>query len=87
MFEISLSPRALKQLQSLDSKTKERVEKVISILSEDPVPSKLLDVKKLKGQISVYRIRVGDFRIIYDIKWMEREIGVAKIARRESAYE
>ena len=63
-MKIEFGTRALKFLSKLEKVSKERIFKRIKELCEDPFPS---DVKKLKGEKDVYRIRIGDFRVLYRI--------------------
>ena len=50
------------------------------------MPAKAFDVTKLKGYDNVYRIRIGDLRIVYQVMWIERIIVIAYIGPREKAY-
>jgi mRNA interferase RelE/StbE len=43
-------------------------------LRTDPAPFRRFDVAKLKGYENFYRIRIGDLRIIYEVKWRDRKI-------------
>ncbi len=62
---------------------KNRLESVISELFSTPYPA---GCKKLKGAPDSYRLRVGDYRILYSILSRD-EILVFKIAPRGSAYD
>ncbi len=87
MFEVNAKNSVLKVLRSLDSKRKERIKEIIVTLKENPVPFKIYDVAKLKGYDSVYRIRIGNLRMLYEVLWVERKIIIQKIEPRESVYE
>jgi mRNA interferase RelE/StbE len=56
------------------------------MLRENPVPAEYYDVKKLKGHADTFRVRIGDFRIIYEISWDKSEVKILYIGSRESAY-
>ncbi len=43
--------------------------------------------KKLRGSNNVYRVRVGDYRIIYEIKAHENVVDVAHVRHRREAYD
>ena len=61
-MKIEFGTKALKFLSKLEKGNKERVFNKIKELENDPFPSY---VKKLKGKKDVYRIRIGDFRVLY----------------------
>jgi mRNA interferase RelE/StbE len=53
---------------------KARIKEVLLAIKSDPVPYKRFDVVKLRGYANVYRIRIGDIRIVYEVDWEERRI-------------
>jgi mRNA interferase RelE/StbE len=55
----------------------------IDKLAEDPRPD---GVKKLKGEDNAYRIRVGDYRIIYTIEDVIKIVEIQRIRHRKDAY-
>jgi mRNA-degrading endonuclease RelE of RelBE toxin-antitoxin system len=59
MFGISFSTRAKKEFDEMEGKQKERIAEILRTLSFDPVPVKMLDVKKLAGLSDTFRIRIG----------------------------
>jgi mRNA interferase RelE/StbE len=81
-LRVYLSRRAKKVLDEASSDLRNRLEAKISELFMTPYPS---GCKKLKGAANTYRLRVGDFRILYTILARD-EILVFKIDSRESAY-
>ena len=82
-MKVFLSRRAKQALNDSIPDVRNRLESKISELLVTPYPS---GCKKLKGAPNSYRLRVGDYRILYTIL-KEDEILVFKIAPRESAYE
>ena len=50
-------------------------------------PLARLDVKKLRGYHNVYRLKVGDYRIIFEYVKEERTIKILKVGKRESVYD
>ena len=71
MCEIIFTNASFKDLERLDKNMRERILTELKSLSSSPLDSKR-DIKKLKGVgKNIYRLRVGEFRIIYflsDIK-------------------
>ncbi len=82
-MKIFLSRRAKQALNDSAPDVRERLEAKISELLTTPYPK---GCKKLKGAPNSYRLRAGDYRVIYVIL-KEDEILVFKIALRESVYE
>jgi mRNA interferase RelE/StbE len=66
LFNITIAQRAQKGSKKLPEHLKHRIIELLLILRENPVPAEYYDVKKLKGLADTYRIRIGDFRIIYE---------------------
>jgi mRNA interferase RelE/StbE len=63
-YKVEISKGASKQLKKLSSELQERIQLKIDDLATEPRPN---EVKKLKNREYGYRIRVGDYRILYDI--------------------
>ena len=83
MLKIFLSRRAAKALEEIAPEIRKRLEAKIYELLLTPFPT---SCRKLRGVANAYRLRVGDYRILYAIVSKD-EILVFKIARRERAYE
>lgn len=64
-YQVELSKQAAKQFKALPQQIQKRLLLRIDALTENPHPS---GVKKLEGAESQYRIRVGEYRIVYDIQ-------------------
>jgi len=84
MFTVKFEKRAEKDFSKLPLIMKKRVIQAIEALSSDPKPA---GHKKLKGQTEeLFRIRVGDYRIIYTINDGELIILVLTIDHRKDVY-
>jgi mRNA interferase RelE/StbE len=79
---IVLTPEAAREFEALDPTVKERVEAALDQLAVAPL-SLRNQIKRLKGQTSL-RLRVGDWRIIFELR--SDEILVLMIAHRSEAY-
>lgn len=82
-YKVEILKGALKQLKKLSSEVQERIQVKIDDLSTEPRPS---GVKKLKGKENTYRIRVGDYRILYDIFDDVLLVTVVEIGHRSNVY-
>ena len=82
-YSIVLSKRAEKQLDKLSDKIVQPILEKITDLGKNPRPA---GYKKLKGRHG-YRVRVGDYRIIYDIYDHELVIDIIALGHRRDNYE
>ena len=87
-YRLVLSRKAFKFLNCLDIKTRQRVVADFDALVDYPFWDRSLDIEKLEGQKSCYRLRTGKvIRTMFKIDKEAEEILVLKIAKRENAYE
>lgn len=76
-MEIQITKTAIKDIKKLDTTTRDRILKGIYKLP-------LGDVKRLQGYINYYRLRIGDFRVIYSVSG--ETIIVSAVLPRGEAY-
>ena len=86
MFRVEAKKKALKALEKLSLERKNRIKEVMLTLKGDPIPFRKFDVVKLRGYENVYRIRIGDLRIVYEVDWSGRRILIHFIGSRGRAY-
>ena len=86
MFIIRVSRRFLKDAKSSPKEIKSKIPALLGHLESNPVPVDHYDVKKIKGERNIYRIRFGDYRIIYSVDFLQKEIIMLKIGRRKNVY-
>ena len=82
-WQVIIHRKAEKVLKWLDGDLLERIRQAIRGLASEPRP---LGYKKLTGYENLYRIRVGDWRIIYAIEDAQLIILVLEIPPRGGAY-
>ncbi len=63
-YEVKFTKGAKKMFKKLSQELQDRIQLKIDDLATEPRPNK---VKKLQGEENTYRIRIGDYRVIYDI--------------------
>jgi len=83
MYEILLVKQAEKDLKNLPIQIFDRVITAIKDLSSNPRPSGCLKLKNLSQD---YRIRVGDYRIIYEIDNKNQIVKVMRVRHRRESY-
>ena len=85
MYQIAFEAEAAKALQRLPRNTAQLIRAKIDQLARNPhAPNN--NVKRLKGQ-AAYRLRVGDWRVLYRLEDTRLVIVVVKIRPRGSAYD
>jgi len=82
-YKISFESGAKRQLNKLPESIQIRIVRQVYKLRENPRPP---GVKKLKGNRQYYRIRVGDYRIMYRIRDDVLIVLIVKVAHRKEAY-
>jgi mRNA interferase RelE/StbE len=82
-YKVLISSSAEKRLKKIPKKDLSRVVNSIQALALDPYPS---GCRKLSGEEHVYRIRQGQYRIIYEVKNKELIIHVLKLGHRKDIY-
>ncbi len=82
-YRIVLRPSIAKDIRGIPKSIVERIFDSIEKLSEDPLPN---GVVKLEGADKTFRIRVGDFRIIYEFDRKRNVIDVLYVRNRREAY-
>jgi len=85
LYLIELSIRAQEFLEKLDTPTKERIEKRLRKLENNPVPSDSKFIGRDNNEM-VFRYRIGKFRVLYKIKESQKIILVTKIDKRDRVY-
>jgi mRNA interferase RelE/StbE len=83
-YAVELKAAARKELDRLPLNVIERVFSKLESLGESPRPA---GCKKLKGGSNEWRIRVGDYRVVYFIDDAKRLVSVTRIRHRSDVYE
>lgn len=83
-YSVLLTRPARKDLDRLDRQILNRLAPEIDALASDPRPAGCL---KVKGEQNLWRIRVGDYRIGYEIDDAAREVTVIRIGHRREFYD
>ncbi len=82
-YRIIFARSARKELESLDASILNRVFPKIESLIEDARPQ---GCRKLTGENNLWRIRVGDYRVIYTIDDEQKVVDVVAVRHRREAY-
>jgi mRNA interferase RelE/StbE len=82
-YQLQLLPTAQRELLKLSPKIRVRVTDAIRSLQAKPRPA---GCKKLAGNADYYRIRVGDYRVLYEIRDRVLVVLVIKVGHRREVY-
>ena len=83
-YRVEVAPAALRQLRKLDPPARRRVQAAIELLADQPRPS---GAKKLVGGKGEWRVRTGDYRIVYEVHDNVLLVLVVAVGHRREIYE
>lgn len=83
-YRVEFTSAAARQVRKLDVGVRRRVLVALAALETDPRPS---GVRKLSGFTDAWRVRVGDYRILYEIDDEVVLVTVFRVAHRRASYE
>lgn len=83
-YRVELSPSASRQFRKLDGSARRRVQGAIELLKDEPRPS---GAKKLVGGDGEWRVRTGDYRIVYEIHDDVLLVLVLAVGHRREIYQ
>ena len=82
-YEVKLARRAEKSLASLERREQQRIRAALDLLAESPRPPACV---AMQGEESVYRVRVGDYRIVYEVLDAVLLIHLVRVGHRREVY-
>lgn len=82
-YEIEFTHRAFREFQALPQASQSRIATKVEGLEQDPRPR---GVEKLEGIKNAYRIRVGDYRVVYEVDDERDLVRVVKVGHRGDVY-
>ena len=85
MWSVTYTADAIRALSRMDPRIAKRIRSKILALARDPTAPNN-NLKKLAG-VDGYRLRVGDWRVIYTLRHQEMTVVVIKVGHRSEVYE
>lgn len=82
-YEVRIARRAQRALAGLERREQQRIRAALDLLAETPRPPNCI---AMQGEDSVYRVRVGDYRIVYEVFDTELLVHVVRIGHRREVY-
>lgn len=81
--QITLAPAAARQVRKFDPQARRRIQAAIELLAADPRPP---SATQLVGGAGEWRVRTGDYRIIYEIQDQQLLVLVLSVGHRREVY-
>jgi mRNA interferase RelE/StbE len=83
-YRLLIKPSAIKEIEALGQRQdRQRIVKRISALASEPRPA---GCEKLAGAEGRYRVRQGQFRIVYSVDDVARSVEIVKVGHRREVY-
>ncbi|MEI6330467.1 MAG: type II toxin-antitoxin system RelE family toxin [Pseudanabaena sp.] len=82
-YEVQILPKALRQIKALSVDVRQDISIAIQSLASEPRP---IGVKKLSGEKDIYRVRVGNYRVLYRIVDKVLVVVVVSVGHRREVY-
>jgi mRNA interferase RelE/StbE len=82
-YQITILPAALRQLTDIPKPDRRRIQEKIDALAAEPYPP---GAKKLQGKHEFFRIRSGNYRIVYNVEHERLIVMVVRIGHRREVY-
>lgn len=83
-YSVDFTSAAARQVRKLPRPARDRILAAITALGDDPRP---IGSRKLVGEDIAWRIRVGDYRVIYEVEDRVLTVTVIRAAHRREAYD
>ena len=83
-YEVALAPAATRQLRKFDPQVRRRVQAAIELLATEPRPPA---ATRLVGGAGEWRVRTGDYRIVYEIEEERLLVLVLSAGHRREIYQ
>ena len=83
VYELVLARDAERRLNRLSRYDYRRIRKVMDELAQNPRPK---GAEKLKGRRNGYRIRIGDYRVLYEVSDDEGVVRIIRVGHRREVY-
>jgi mRNA interferase RelE/StbE len=82
-YEVQILPKAVRQIKALSVEVRQDVSITIQSLANEPRP---IGVKKLSGEKDIYRVRIGNYRVLYRIVDKVLVVVVVSVGHRREVY-
>lgn len=85
-YSLLLHKSVTKFLEKCPNKQRQDIKQKLELLKQNPYANEQLDIKSMQGYESLYRLRIGQYRLVYQIKQDELIVFVLKMGSRGDIY-
>lgn len=82
-YKVLIEKRVEKDLKKISKEIQIKIISAILELKNNPKP---LNIRKISESNNYYRIRIGDYRVVYEINDKERKVNIFRIRHRKEVY-
>ena len=87
LYHVSVDRRAEKDLKKVPEHIIDRFSKILDELEVDPINRRPgVDTKNIKGYPNTFRIRIGDYRVLYSVDGRNHIVRITTVVHRKKAY-
>ena len=86
MYKIVVHKRVAKNIKHIPKSHLRKIFSLLEVLKANQVPYRDFDLKKIVGADATYRVRIGDYRVVYFIEKEKKTVYVLKLEHREKVY-
>ena len=82
-YQVIIQPSAAKAIRKLDRDTQAKVVRLLEALAAEPRP---VGVTKMAGDDNLWRVRIGDYRVVYEVHDRKLIVLIVRVANRKDVY-
>ncbi len=86
MYKVVVHKRVAKNIKHIPKSYLRKLSSLLEVLKRDQVPYRDFDLKKIMGADSTYRVRIGDYRIVYFVEKENETAHILKFEHRDKVY-
>jgi mRNA interferase RelE/StbE len=86
MYKVVVHKRVAKNIKHIPKSYLRKLSSLLEVLKRDQVPYRDFDLKKIMGADSTYRVRIGDYRIVYFVEKENETVHILKFEHRDKVY-
>jgi mRNA interferase RelE/StbE len=85
-YYVVVKGKAESEVKKLPENYQRRALELFHDLASDPVPRTGYDIVRMEGRVDVFRIRIGNIRIVYQVDWSRKLVIILRVAARGHVY-
>ena len=86
MYKVVVHERVAKNIKHISKSNLRKLSSLLEVLKRDQVPYRDFDLKKIMGADYTYRVRIGDYRIVYFVEIENETVHILKFQHRDKVY-